>query len=229
MDPGDRSEEFVRLLKRHERRLNACVVSLVHNWADAEDVLQEVAVDLWRRFDEYDPSGDFGAWACTVAYYQVLSYRKKKGRQYLHFSAESDRLLSEEVAAVSEETSSYQDMLRRCLDKLSESDRAFLRAYYSGTPIAMLAQQLARTAASLYKDLANLRRGLRACIERRARGGKTMNESLDGGFPLFERVEALILAGERGELALPRWRNSIGWCAKTTGAAALRPIRRGDG
>lgn len=98
MDPGNCSEEFVRLLKRHERRLNACVFSLVHNWADAEDILQEVAVDLWRRFAEYDPSRDFGAWACTVAYYQVLSYRKKKGRQYLYFSEESDRLLSEEIA-----------------------------------------------------------------------------------------------------------------------------------
>jgi RNA polymerase sigma-70 factor (ECF subfamily) len=166
MDPGNHSEEFVRQLKRYERRLNAYVFSLVHNWADAEDVLQEVAVDLWRRFDEYDPSGDFGAWACTVAYYQVLSYRKKKGRQYLHFSEESDRLLSEEIAAVSAETSGYQDMLGRCLDKLSDSERSFLRDYYSGTPIATLAQQLARTAASLYKDLAKLRRGLRACIER---------------------------------------------------------------
>ena len=55
-DPGDRSEQFVRLLKRHERRLNAYVVSLVHNWVDAEDILQEVAVDLWRRFDAYDPA-----------------------------------------------------------------------------------------------------------------------------------------------------------------------------
>jgi RNA polymerase sigma-70 factor, ECF subfamily len=169
MNPGDRSEEFVRLLKRHERRLNACVVSLVHNWADAEDVLQDVAVELWRRFDEFIPNGDFGAWACTLAYYQVLTLRKKKGRQHLHLSNESERLLLEEVAAVSEETSSYQDLLRRCLDKLCDSDRGLLRAYYSGTPIAMLAQKLARTAASLYKDLANLRRDLRACVERAVR------------------------------------------------------------
>jgi len=168
-DPGDRSEQFVRLLKRHERQLNAYVVSLVHNWVDAEDILQEVAVDLWRRFDAYDPGGDFGAWACTVAYYQVLSYRRKKGRQRLHFSQQSDQLLSAEIAAVSEETSGHQDILGKCLDKLSESDRSFLCAYYSWTPIAVLSQQFARKAASLYKDLSNLRRGLRACVERAVR------------------------------------------------------------
>lgn len=165
-DSDDRSEQFVRLLKKHERRLNAYVVSLMHNWIDAEDILQEVAVDLWRRFGEYDPRGDFGAWACTVAYYQVLSYRKQRGRQRVHLSEESDRLLSEEIAVVSEETNGHQDILARCMDKLSDSDRGFLRAYYSGISIAVLSQQFARKAASLYKDLSNLRRGLRACVER---------------------------------------------------------------
>ena len=165
----DRSEQFVRLLKKHERRLNACVLSLVYNWSDAEDILQDVAADLWRRFDDYDPAGDFGAWACTVAYYQVLSYRNKKGRQRLCLSEDSYRLLSEVAGSVSEETSSHQDILSRCLSKLNESDRSFLLAYYSGTSIAVLAQQLARNAASLYKDLSNLRRALRACIDRTAR------------------------------------------------------------
>ena len=165
----DRSEEFVRLLKQHERRLNACVYSLVHNWADAADILQDVAIDLWRRFGEYDPEKDFGAWACTVAYYQVLTYRKKKGRRHLHFSEASDLLLTEEIAAVSKDTSSYQDMLHRCLDKLSKAERSFLRAFYSGTPIAALSQEIARTPASLYKDLARLRRNLRTCIDRTAR------------------------------------------------------------
>jgi len=164
----DRSEEFVRLLKQHERRLNACVYSLVHNWADAADILQDVAIDLWRRFSEYDSTKDFGAWACTVAYYQVLTYRKKKGRQRLHFSEESDRLLTEEIAAVSKETSSHQDLLHRCLDKLSDAERSFLRAFYGGTPIADLSQKIARTPASLYKDLARLRRNLRTCIDRTA-------------------------------------------------------------
>jgi RNA polymerase sigma-70 factor, ECF subfamily len=167
--PDDRSEQFVRLLKKHERRLNAYVVSLMHNWNDAEDILQEVAVDLWRRFDDYDPRGDFGAWACTVAYYQVLSHRKRMGRRRLHLSEESDRLLSEEIAVVSESTSGHQDILAHCLDKLSESERGFLRSYYSGVSIAALSQQLARKPASLYKDLTNLRRGLRGCVERAVR------------------------------------------------------------
>ena len=166
LDRDDRSEKFVSLLKRHERRLNGYVLSLVHHWADADDILQEVAIALWRQFDKFDPATDFGTWACTVAYYHVLSYRKTAKRRRLRFTDEVDRLLDREIAAVAGEFGDYQDMLRRCLDKLSESERGFLHAYYSGTPIAELSQRLARSAASLYKDLSGLRRTLRACVDR---------------------------------------------------------------
>lgn len=165
IDRDDRSERFVSLLKRHERRLNGYVLSLVQRWSDADDILQEVVLALWQQFDKYDPASDFGSWACTVAHYHVLSYRKRMGRQWLLFSEDVDKLLNQEIAGMSKEFGTYQDMLGVCLDKLSETDRSFLNAYYSGTPIAELAKRLSRGAASLYKDLSALRRALRACVD----------------------------------------------------------------
>lgn len=162
----DRSERFISLLKRHERRLNGYILSLVHHWADADDILQEVAIALWRQFNRFDPATDFGTWACTVAHYHVLSYRKSTKRQRLRFTDKVDCLLDEEIATVAREFGDHRDMLRRCVDKLSESDRGFLHAYYSGIPIAELSQRLARSAASLYKDLSGLRRTLRTCVDR---------------------------------------------------------------
>jgi RNA polymerase sigma-70 factor, ECF subfamily len=159
----------VSLLKRHERRLNGYVLSLVHNWTDADDLLQEVVLVLWRQFDRYDPATDFGSWACSVAYYHALSHRKRLKRCRVLFSEDMSRLLDQEFAVASQEVGDYQDVLGRCLEKLRESDRGFLRAYYSGTPIAELAHRLARSAASLYKDLTGLRRSLRACVDRTLR------------------------------------------------------------
>jgi len=91
--------EFVRLLKRHERRLNGYVLALVQNWNDADDILQAVAVRLWEQFDEYRPDGDFGAWACKIAYYEVLTYRKRKGRRALQTTPAFDQAVLEDMAA----------------------------------------------------------------------------------------------------------------------------------
>ncbi len=73
-----RTQEYLRLLGQHEARLVGFIFSLVPHWADADDVAQEVRIALWNEFDKYDPAKDFGAWARTIAYYEVLTYRKKR-------------------------------------------------------------------------------------------------------------------------------------------------------
>ncbi len=85
-DQHRRTAEFVQLLKQHDRRVSAYVYSLVLDWNDAEDIVQETSVRLWEQFDEYRVDEDFGAWACTIARYMVMAYRKRVQRDRLHFS-----------------------------------------------------------------------------------------------------------------------------------------------
>ena len=65
MDPShsptndERTREYLRLLGQHERRLLGFILSLVPNWADADDIAQEVKIRLWEQFDKYDPAKDF--------------------------------------------------------------------------------------------------------------------------------------------------------------------------
>ena len=57
-----RTREFVRLLSVHEQELSGYVISLVPNWADADEVIQETKLRLWVQFDQYDAAKDFGVW-----------------------------------------------------------------------------------------------------------------------------------------------------------------------
>ncbi len=70
-------EEFVRLLMANERRLLAYILTLLPHVADAQDVLQETSIVLWRKFGEYRPGSDFTAWAYRVAHNMVRNYRAK--------------------------------------------------------------------------------------------------------------------------------------------------------
>ena len=66
LDADPRTADFMRLVMQHDRQWKAYVVSLVPNWADADDILQDTKLELWERFAEYDPAGDFGAWARKI-------------------------------------------------------------------------------------------------------------------------------------------------------------------
>lgn len=72
-------------MTRCQRRLYAFIYALVRNPADAEDVLQECNLVLWRKAAEYQPGTDFMAWAWRIAQLQVMAFRKRKARAREHF------------------------------------------------------------------------------------------------------------------------------------------------
>src|SRR5262245_35793826 len=100
----ERMDEFVRLLGQNQRRLFLYVMSLVPNYTDAEEILQNTNLVMWREFDQFVLGTNFTAWACKVAFHQVLAWRKKRQRDRLQFS---DAFME----AVAEESSGSADVL----------------------------------------------------------------------------------------------------------------------
>lgn len=164
---AQRTEQFVQLLTEHQRRLYAYVVSLLGNAADADEVLQETNLALWRKLDTFQPGSSFAAWASRVAYYEVLAFRKRRGRDRLSFEPELLETLAAESAARLEQFEARRRALAHCLTKLSARDRDLLaRRYEAGNSAAAVAQQLGRTAQATYQALHRIRLNLSLCIRR---------------------------------------------------------------
>lgn len=160
--------EFVRLVASTERRLSAYILTLVPNYCEAEEILQETHIRLWEERDRYTPGSDFAAWAHRVAYFQVLTWRKKRGRQRLVFSDELIKDLSARVEGASKHSGERHEALLQCLSELSDRSRQLLaNVYGEGHRVKDIAQQTGRTAESLYKVVQRLRVTLRNCIEQR--------------------------------------------------------------
>ena len=85
---GPRTEEFIELLALHDPVISAYVMSLVPSNSDAQDILQETKLALWRTFEQFETGTNFAAWARRTALNRVLDYRRRKGResQWLWFS-----------------------------------------------------------------------------------------------------------------------------------------------
>ncbi len=74
-------DEFTSQLVAVQRRLYAYILTILPNLADADDVLQDTNSVLLRKRKEYAAGTEFGAWACRVAYFEVLALRKKRQRE----------------------------------------------------------------------------------------------------------------------------------------------------
>ena len=161
-----RSQEFVRLFQRSERTLYGYILSLVPNLAAADEISQETSLRLWEQFEQFDPDTDFVAWACTIAYYQVLTYRKKAGRERVRFDSELLKVLADRVATRHEELAARQSHMIDCLAHLGEFKRHIIRLYYNfGMSANAVAEKLGRNVTAVEKTLARARHALRDCVE----------------------------------------------------------------
>lgn len=166
MTQDTRTREFVRLLTQNERRIYSYILSLVPTWADADDILQETNLRLWDEFDKFTPSSDFASWAMRIAFFQVLTFRKRRDRDRRVFSDE----FVEAVAAAAAETNDEADLqhhaLADCIQKLDDRSRELLRSCYSaGVKIKDIAARLGRSLPATYRALSRIRIALHICVE----------------------------------------------------------------
>ena len=162
----DQTAEFVRLWTQYHRDVERYVFSMLPRPADASEVVQEVSVRLWEKWDSYDQDRPFLPWAMRFAYLQVLKWRQGKAREKLIFS---DDLLSQINA-----TNDYEEPLmeaRRktltmCLEKLNKDDRRIVELRYGRHgAIKEEAKKTGVKMHKLYYALERIRIQLLNCIE----------------------------------------------------------------
>jgi RNA polymerase sigma-70 factor (ECF subfamily) len=152
--------------------LEGFVLALLPNWHDAEEVVQETKIKLWQQFSEYDPTKDFGAWACTIAYFLVLAMRRRNQGNHALLGEEFLEKVAAKVTQVATVAVDREDAMARCLRQLSEVKRALLKQCYAGRDtIVQVARQLGRTDKSVRQELFRIRRTLHHCIDAALRRG----------------------------------------------------------
>lgn len=139
----------------------------------AQDILQDTAIAIWEKFDEYDENESFVPWALKFAYYKVLSFRKAE-QKHRHLDQDVLEQITKEFPN-SELLHAQRSALTECLGRLNKNDRKLVEYRYERQePVAKLAKAMECSANVLYKALGRIRRALMECINQRMeREGRT--------------------------------------------------------
>ncbi len=158
---------FLRAFTAHEPAIRAHVRRLVPSRADADDIIQEVSVVLWEKFESFREDGDFRSWAFAIARFEVLAWLRDRGRDRLVLDEEVASKISQETTTEEPRLALQRSALEDCMNKVPDDQRALLmQAYQPGANIQQVAQQSGRTVAGFYQWLHRMRRLLLDCIRR---------------------------------------------------------------
>ncbi len=168
--PGESGpdEQFVQLFTRHQRKLFLIILAQVGNPVDAEEILQETNLVIWRKSHQFRAGTSFLAWAGRIAHFEILKFRERTRRERLRFSGTFVERIAQEVLEASDELERRRQALHECLERLRPVDRDLIRErYVPGASGKELAERLGRPVNSIYQSLGRIRRTLLECINRR--------------------------------------------------------------
>ncbi len=161
--------EFAELLPTCQRSVFLCAMSLLGNVADAEEVVQECGLLMWKKFHEFQPGSNFVGWACQIARYQALKLRAGRNRKPLLFSNEFLTMLAipnnEETLARLE---TRRAAIAECIERLRAGDRELIaRRYRQGSSTREVAEELQRSVQGTRRSLQRIREALAKCVRKK--------------------------------------------------------------
>lgn len=159
-------EEFERLFLPAQTTLRGYLLAVIGDGTAADDLFQNVAIVLWRKFSEYDRSRSFVAWGLGVARLEVLKQRQTLARSRLVFSEEAVEALAQAAAEGAGEEDARLVHLRFCLGKLPARERNALDLRFSeNLSLHEIGARFNRSAEAVGMMLMRIRRWLRDCME----------------------------------------------------------------
>lgn len=169
-------DQFVSLLARHERTVRAFVRSLLPSWQDVDDVMQEVGLACWRKFDRFESAespDEFVRWACVVARFEALRHRRNCARDRLVLSEDVIEVLAADAEVRLEKSEAERKAVDRCLQELREPERRLLLSVHTrDDSIARIAADMGQKARRLYSKANALRDLIGECVRRRLAEGE---------------------------------------------------------
>lgn len=123
--------EATRLWTLAVPTVSAFVTSLVRDFQERDDVLQETAVAVLESFPRYDASRSFVGWTLSIARNQVRPYCRWKGRQRLAFDSDAVNALARAFAdgEPSDQRLDHLGLCVQALDRLIEKADTRDRSY----------------------------------------------------------------------------------------------------
>lgn len=179
---GD-EEAFRQLVEKHRQLVVNTCFGLVHNLEDAEDIAQDVFIEVFRSVDKFRSDSKISTWLYRIAVNRSLNFiRDNKRRKWMQsvedvLSLKNERinnLLSGKAVSpdIEMENSERAALLHKTIDSLPENQRvAFTLSKYEDLSYKEIAAVMETSVSSveslIHRAKKNLQKKLYACYKKK--------------------------------------------------------------
>ncbi len=179
---GDR-KAFQQLVEAYQRMVVNTCFGIVHNTADAEDLAQDVFMEIFRTAENFRGDSKISTWLYRIATNRSLNHiRNKKRKGFFQSLEETFTGGRNRTSEISENRSDQpdhnitdsqrKDILHKAIDQLPEKQRiAFTLNKYEELPYQQIAEvmeiSLASVESLIHRAKKNLQEQLLDCYKKK--------------------------------------------------------------
>src|SRR5690625_4115884 len=87
---GDK-QAFAPIINKYKNQLYATILRMTRNPQDAQDLVQDAFIKVYRNLDKYDGSGAFGGWLYRVAINHCMDEFRKKRHSIIQMDIDENK------------------------------------------------------------------------------------------------------------------------------------------
>ncbi|ARN57481.1 sigma-70 family RNA polymerase sigma factor [Sedimentisphaera salicampi] len=161
------SEQFTQKILTESKFIYQYIIFLVPNASDAEDILQETTLIMWRKLDTYDDNSSFVGWGRGIARNCIRNFWRKK-RRMNYLGDDLVKLIEEESFSGGNNETQQEKLLQECIQLISKNERKMLfMRYEKGSTLKEIACNLGMSINMTFRKLARIHDTLARCIGRK--------------------------------------------------------------
>ncbi len=155
-----KKQQFIKTIDEHKKIIYKIVNSYCPNKNDRKDLEQEIIIQLWNSFDNYNSDYKYSTWMYRIALNVAISfYRKEKKRL-----VKSDFYNEESIFKIEEDTNNEQTeldyhlkLLQEFIHNLNELNKALMLLYLEEKSYGEIAEILGITKTNVATKISRIK------------------------------------------------------------------------
>jgi RNA polymerase sigma-70 factor (ECF subfamily) len=142
---------YTKIVRKYQEKLYWHIRRLVINHEDANDVLQNVYIKVWKYLENFREEANLYTWLYRIATNETLTFlEKEKKRNALSISDEDSGLANKLKSETGFDPNKLEWKLQQAIQSLPEKQRlVFTLRYYDEMPYDEMAKVLETSAGAL--------------------------------------------------------------------------------
>ncbi len=126
------SEQFLTVFQENLGIVLKIARAYTSNRQDKEDLINNIALELWKSFKHFNGNAKISTWIYRVALNTSMNYKRKKKKDSLFFSLNDLKKEDNYPWLQEQDHSPDLDILYQCIEELNEINKAIILLYLDG-------------------------------------------------------------------------------------------------